>query len=238
MKILLVDDQPVARRGLRAVVAATFVDCEVIEVDNAAAALDLGHLERPDMVLLDVRVPSLTSPGELCGALRELLPRSTLVLVTAIDDPSVIHACLDAGADGFLLKDASEAQLGAALQAMAAGAFVADPRLVRQLGREEAKPLVAEAVRRAMQEHASQPGQSGDERPSRITVLLTDREQDVLRLLAHGHSNREIARELYLSETTVKGYVRGLLTKLDVPSRLAAVIRAYELGLAPLPRRG
>ncbi|MCQ8192695.1 response regulator [Streptomyces rugosispiralis] len=238
MKILLVDDQPVARRGLRVVVTESFGGCEVLEADNAAAALDISRLERPGMVLLDVRIPGLTPPDELCRAFRELLPEGVLVLVTAVDDVSVIHACLDAGADGCLLKDVSEVHLGAALRAMAAGAFVADPRIVRQIGREAAKPLVAEAVRQATQGHATQPGRTDGEQQPEGAVFLTGREHDVLRLLAHGYSNRAIARELFLSETTVKGYVRGLLTKLEAPSRLVAVIRACELGLASLPERG
>ncbi|GAB2785387.1 response regulator [Streptomyces daliensis] len=239
MKILLVDDQPVARRGLRAVVTESFEGCEILEADNAVAALDISRRERPRMVLLDVRITGPTPPGELCRTFRELVPDGVLVLVTAIDDASVIHACLDAGADGCLLKDVSEAHLGAALRAIAAGAFVADPRIVRQIGREAAKPLVAEAVRRATQKHVTD--EHAAHEPSRettSTAFLTDREHDVLTLLAHGFSNRVIARELYLSETTVKGYVRGLLTKLEAPSRLAAVIRAYELGLAPLPGQG
>jgi DNA-binding NarL/FixJ family response regulator len=238
MKILLVDDHPVARRGLHVVVTSSFEGCEILEADNATAALGLAQDERPELILLDARMPGSIPPEEVCRVLRELLPDVTIVIVTAFDDVAVLHACLDVGANGCLLKDTAEVDLGAALRATLAGQFVIDPRIARQLAREAAKPLVQEAVRQATQGGVGQLVQGDVRRQPEVTVSLTDREQDVLELLAHGCSNRKIAQQLYLSETTVKGYVTDLLHKLDATSRLEAVVRAYELDLVLRPTRG
>lgn len=208
MKVLLADDHPVARRGLRVIVTTSLGECEILEADDATTALALVDDERPEMVLLDARMPDSMPPDELCREVRELLPSAVVVIFTAFDDAAVLQACIAAGANGCLLKDTSEVNVGAALRALLAGQFVLDPRIARHLAPELAR-------RRA----------SG-------TVRLTDREQEVLGLLAHGCSNRGIAQQLCLSETTVKGYVTDLLQKLDASSRLEAVVRAYELGLA------
>jgi DNA-binding NarL/FixJ family response regulator len=208
MRVLLVDGHPVTRRGLCVVVISSLGECEILEADDAATALALAHEMGPEMILLDARMPGVMTPQELCRELRDLLPHVVIVVFTAFDDVAVLQACIAAGANGCLLKDTSEVKVGAALRALLAGQFVLDPRVARQLAPEFARP-----------------------RP-RGTVKLTDREQDVLELLAHGCSNRRIAQQLCLSERTVKGYVTDLLQKLDASSRLEAVVRAYELGLA------
>ncbi|MFD5537364.1 response regulator [Streptomyces sp. NPDC127079] len=205
--MLLVDDHPVARRGLHVVVTSSIGECEIFEADNATTALALAHDKRPEMILLDARMPGNMPPEELCRELRELLPNVVIVIFTAFDDATVLHACIAAGANGCLLKDTSELNVGAALRALLAGQFVLDPRIARK--------LAPEVIRRQAQG----------------TVKLTEREEGVLALLAHGCSNRKIAQQLCLSETTVKGYVTDLLQKLDASSRLEAVVRAYELGL-------
>ncbi|EFL21196.1 DNA-binding response regulator [Streptomyces himastatinicus ATCC 53653] len=210
MKVLLVDDHPVARRGLRAILNSSLGDCETLEADDAATALALARDRCPEMILLDVRIPGAMPPEELCRELRELLPNAVIVIFSACSDASVLHSCLVAGANGCLLKDASELDVGAALRALLAGQFVLDPRVAKQLAPEIIKPRTGGTVR------------------------LTDREQEVLTLLAHGCSNRKIAQQLCLSETTVKGYVTDLLQKLDASSRLEAVVRGCELGLVAL----
>lgn len=207
MRVLLVDDHPVARRGLRAVVTSNLGECEILEADDATEALALAHDKGPEMILLDARMPESMPPEALCHELRETLPNVVIVIFTAFDDAAVIQACVAAGANGCLLKDTAEVNIGAALRALLAGQFVLDPRIARHLAPEFTR------------------------RQARGTVRLTDREQEVLGLLAHGCSNRKIAQELCLSETTVKGYVTDLLHKLDASSRLEAVVRAYELGL-------
>jgi len=212
MKVLLVDDHPVARRGLHVVVASNLAECEILEADDETTALRLAHDEHPEMVLLDARMPGSSPPDQLCQQLRELVPNTTIVIVTAFDDVAVIRACLSAGANGCLLKDTSEVDIGAALRALLAGEFVIDPRIATELARES---LTAQREPRS----------------------LTNREQDVLALLARGCSNRKIAQQLFLSETTVKGYVTDILQKLDASSRLEAVVHAYELGLVAHPSR-
>jgi two-component system nitrate/nitrite response regulator NarL len=212
MKVLLVDDHPVARRGLHVVVTSHLPGCEVLEADNATTAVDLAQQACPEMILLDAKMPGSAPPDELCRELRDLLPDVVIVIVTAYSDVTVIRACLAAGANGCLLKDTSEVDIGAALKALLAGEFVIDPRIARQL-------LAGDTV-------GQQQG----------AVHLTHREHEVLGLLARGCSNRKIAQELFLSETTVKGYVTDLLQKLGASSRLEAVVHAYEVGLIAQPR--
>jgi DNA-binding NarL/FixJ family response regulator len=193
-------------------VASNLAECEILEADDETTALRLAHDEHPEMVLLDARMPGSSPPDQLCQQLRELVPNTTIVIVTAFDDVAVIRACLSAGANGCLLKDTSEVDIGAALRALLAGEFVIDPRIATELARES---LTAQREPRS----------------------LTNREQDVLALLARGCSNRKIAQQLFLSETTVKGYVTDILQKLDASSRLEAVVHAYELGLVAHPSR-
>jgi DNA-binding NarL/FixJ family response regulator len=207
MRVLLVDDHPVARRGLHVVVTANLGECEIFEASDATTALALADDKRPEMILMDARMPGSMPPDELVRALRELFPDVVIVIFTAFDDINVIHECFVAGANGCLLKDTSELNIGAALRALLAGQLVCDPRIVRQLAPDIAR------------------------RQASRTVKLTDREQEVLELLARGCSNRKIAQQLFLSETTVKGYVTELLHRLDASSRLEAVVRAYELGI-------
>jgi DNA-binding NarL/FixJ family response regulator len=207
MGVLLVDDHPVARRGLRVVVTSSLGECEILEADDPTTALALAEDTRPEMILLDARLPGSMPPDELCQELRRLLPNVIIVIFTAVEDAAVIQACLAAGANGCLLKDTSELNVGAALRALLAGQFVLDTRIAKQLN-----PGIAR-------------------HPVRETVKLRNREREVLALLAHGSSNRRIAQQLFLSETTVKGYVTDLLQKLGASSRLEAVVFAYELGL-------
>jgi DNA-binding NarL/FixJ family response regulator len=214
VKVLLVDDHPVARRGLSVVVTSSFAGCEILEADDAVTALSLAGEERPEMILLDAKIPGSMPADELCRKLRELLPDVVIAIVTAFDDLAVVDAFVSSGASGWLLKDTSELDIGVALRALLAGQFVIDSRVAKQLTPTIGKPRP--------------PG----------TINLTDRERDVLTLLAQGRPNRKIAQQLFLSETTVKGYVRDLLRKLNASSRLEAVVRAYELGLVPQLRRG
>lgn len=208
-KALIVDDHPIARGGLRVLLESS-LQCETIaEVDDAANALTVAAEVRPDLVLLDLRMPGPMPISVLCSRLREMLPQARVVIITAFDEPAPIKACLASGAHGCLLKDTSEVDLADALRRIAGGANVLDPRIAQRL----AEDLVDE-----LQGHAP-------------TVRLTSRERDVLALLAEGCANKAIAERLALAETTVKGYVGSLLEKLGASSRLHAVVRASELGL-------
>lgn len=208
-RALIVDDHPIARRGLRVLLESAF-ECEtIVEVDNAGAALDAARELRPGLVLLDLHMPGPLPASVLCSRLREMLPEIRIVIITAFDEPAPIKACLASGAHGCLLKDTSEVDVAAALRRIAAGQDVLDPRIAQRL----AEDLVGELR-----------GDGG-------RVRLTSRERDVLQLLAEGCANKIIAERLALAETTVKGYVGTLMEKLGATSRLHAVVRASELHL-------
>lgn len=207
VKVLIVDDHPVARRGLSVIVEASLPGAVVLEADGGRRVMELARNEEPELVLLDARMPDSIPARELCAHLRLLLPEGHIAVVTAFEDLAVIRDCLTAGASGCLLKDTSEIDLGAALKDLLRGRIVIDPRISEKLARE------------FVSSH------------SRDDMHLTSRERDVLALLAKGFSNRQIAGQLHLSEATVKGYVTHLLKKLNVSSRLEAVVQAHENGL-------
>lgn len=207
MKALILDDHMVARRGLRTILRESFALEECHEVDSAQAALKLAAERELDLVLLDMHIPNSVPTHELCRQLRSLLPQTRIVIVTAFDSVPEITDCLEAGANGCLLKDTSELDFTRALRAIRGGETVVDPRIVQRLAGE----LLG--------------------RRSSAGVRLTSRERDVLALIAEGCSNRAISSRLLLSEATVKGYVSSLLHKLGASSRLEALIRASEAGL-------
>ena len=208
MKILIADDHPVARRGLQMIVSEAFGDAHCAEATDAATALALAETFHPDLLLLDMHMPGELDAPELCRMMREALPNIKIVIVSAFDSTGEIRDCLVAGADGCLLKDTSETDMAAALRTTVNGTPALDPRIAFQLARDLASgPALAQAPH------------------------LTGREREVLRLLAEGRSNRAIARQLGLSEATVKGHVSRLLDKLNASSRLEAVVRATDTGL-------
>jgi DNA-binding NarL/FixJ family response regulator len=208
VKVLIVDDHPVARRGLRMIVSEAFGEADCAEAADAATALVLAAMLCPDLLLLDMHMPGELTAPTLCRRMRKTLPDSTIVIVTAFDSSAEIRDCLVAGADGCLLKDTSETDMAAALRAAVTGGGVLDSRIAFQLARDLAnEPAHTRAPR------------------------LSGREQEVLHLLAEGRSNRAIARRLELSEATVKGHVSRLLDKLNASSRLEAVVRASDAGL-------
>ncbi|MDQ1583094.1 MAG: two-component system, NarL family, response regulator DevR [Microbacteriaceae bacterium] len=209
MRALIVDDHPIARRGLAALLREAFKIEDIIEVDTARAAISAASVRRPELVLIDLRIPGVPRASELCAQLRSRLPQSRIAIITAFNDPLAIKHCLAAGADGCMLKDSSTVDMLAALRSLARGERMIDPRIAQTLANELVSVLRGEAQ----------------------TVQLTIREREVLDLLAEGCSNRMIAERLFIAETTVKGYVRSLLQKLGASSRLQAVIRATEQGL-------
>jgi DNA-binding NarL/FixJ family response regulator len=208
MRALILDDHPVARRGLRLILEESFEleSCET--ASTSAEALRLATASRPDLVLLDMHVPGSLPAHELCRQLRAVLPEARIVIVTAFDRTAEIRDCLAAGADSCLLKDSSEVDLAAALRSIVDGESTLDPRIAQRLASE----LLGK-------------------RPASTGIQLTSRERDVLDLIADGCSNRAIAERLHLSEATVKGYVSDLLGKLNASSRLEALVRASDAGL-------
>ncbi len=208
MRVLIIDDHPVARRGLRMIVSAAFDEVDYADAADATEALAQAADFGPDLLLLDLHLPGELATSALCTQLLEVVPTATIVIVTAFDSGAEIRDCLLAGATGCLLKDTAETDMAAALRAVMAGGTALDSRIAYRLARD----LVREPERAA-------------------TPELSSREKDVLELLAEGRSNRAIAIRLGLAEATVKGHVSRLLDKLNATSRLEAVVHASDAGL-------
>jgi len=206
MRILVIDDHPVARRGLQALAEEAFDGPTVASVATGREALAHATAEQPDLVVLDLRLPEVHAPS-LCQELLVRAPRARLVVFTAYPELEEIRACLAAGAQGCLLKDTSETNVSRALERIMAGATIIEPRIAKGLAVAYSRVLRGDAAR------------------------LTPREHEVLRLLAEGLSNRAIAARLVLAESTVKGHVATLRQKLGATSRLHAVVQADRQGL-------
>ncbi len=210
--VLLADDQALVRGGFRLILDAQD-DIDVVgEADDGQAAVERARELRPDVVLMDVRMPVLDGIAATRTVMRERLARNVLVLTT-FDEDRVVYDALKAGASGFLLKTAPPAQLVDAVRTVAAGEALLAPTITRR--------LVEDFVRRPP---------PGEVAPERLHAL-TEREREVLALIAAGRSNPEIAAELFLSGATVKTHVNRILSKLDLRDRVQAVVLAYECGL-------
>jgi DNA-binding NarL/FixJ family response regulator len=209
LRVVIADDQPMMRAGFKAVLEATGSIEVVAEAATGEEAVAAAEAHRPDVVLMDIRMPGMDG----IEATRRLPRQRVLILTTFGLDEYIIEA-LRAGASGFLLKDAPTREVVDAVRAVAAGDAVLAPAVTRQLLDQVGRRLPA-AVSRT---------------PDGLAEL-TDREQEVLRMLAVGMSNAEIARGLVLSEPTVKTHVSNLLGKLGLRDRVQAVIYAYESGL-------
>ncbi len=221
IRVLLVDDQALVRGGLRMIVAAQ-PDLDVVgEAEDGLQAIDAYRRLRPDVVVMDIRMPNLDG----VEATRRLAgpgvndPARVLILTTFDLDQYVFDA-LRAGASGFLLKDAPPADLVAAIRVLAAGDALIAPSITRRL----IGAFVEKPARQA----------AGRDRLS----TLTEREAEVLRLLAMGMSNQQIADELVVGVNTVKTHVARVLDKLEVSNRVQAAILAYESGLVELGTAG
>jgi DNA-binding NarL/FixJ family response regulator len=214
-RLLLVDDQPLLRTGFRMILSAES-DLEVCgEAGDGGTAVELARRLRPDVVLMDIRMPGMdgiAATRELAGPGVEE-PIKVLILTTFGLDEYVVEA-LRAGASGFLLKDAPPEDLVEAIRIIAAGEALLAPSITRRLLDRVASKL---------------PPAHEDAIPA--LHELTDRELEVLKLVARGLSNAEIAETLVVSETTVKTHVSRVLAKLDLRDRVQAVILAYETGL-------
>jgi DNA-binding NarL/FixJ family response regulator len=209
LRVVIADDQPMMRAGFKAVLEATGSIEVVAEAATGEEAVAAAEAHRPDVVLMDIRMPGMDG----IEATRRLPRQRVLILTTFGLDEYIIEA-LRAGASGFLLKDAPTREVVEAVRAVAAGDAVLAPAVTRQLLDQVGRRLPA-AVSRT-------PDGLGE---------LTDREQEVLRMLAIGMSNAEIATALVVSEPTVKTHVSNLLGKLGLRDRVQAVIYAYESGL-------
>lgn len=211
IRLLLVDDQELVRAGFRLILERAGLEV-VGEAENGAAAVARAAETRPDVVLMDIRMPELDG----LEATRRLLavdggPR--VLIVTTFDADEYVYAAMRAGASGFVLKDLRPEGLAEAVRVVATGEALLAPAITRR--------LIEQFVRRPP---------PGAARPAELDAL-TDREVEVLRLVARGLSNGEIASSLFLSEATVKTHLTHILTKLGVRDRVQAVVLAYESGL-------
>ncbi|MCS0646214.1 response regulator [Curtobacterium flaccumfaciens] len=213
-RVMVVDDQQMFRVGLRAILQAQD-DVEVVgEAANGADAVVMAIRLRPDVILMDVRMPELDgieATRRITAAPAESPVR--VVMLTTFDIDDYVFDALRAGASGFLLKDASAEELVQAVRTVAAGDSLLAPRVTRRL----VEAFVA----------GPQPAAPRTE----VLDVLTDRERDVFLLMARGRSNGEIAAELFIAEQTVKTHVGRVLAKLQLRDRVHAVVLAYESGL-------
>jgi len=212
VRVLLVDDDDLMRAGLRAVLRSDPAVEVVGEAANGRSAVAAARTHRPDVVLMDVRMPDLDG----IAATREVLavsPEIRVVILTTFEQDDYIFGALSAGASGFLLKRTSPEELLAAIRTVAAGDSLLSPSVTR---------IVVDRVARQPVAGAAADARLDD---------LTPREQEVLALIARGLSNGEIGAELVIEESTVKTHVKRILMKLGVRDRIQAVIFAYESGV-------
>jgi DNA-binding NarL/FixJ family response regulator len=212
VRVLLVDDDELMRAGLRAVLSSDATVDVVGEAADGRAAVDEVRRRRPDVVLMDVRMPGLDGVSATRRVL-ETSPDVRVVILTTFEQDDYIFGALSAGASGFLLKRASPEELLAAIHAVAAGDSLLSPSVTR---------IVIDRM-------ARQP--APDIGPAELVDDLTPREREVLGLVARGLSNAEIASALVVEESTVKTHVKRILMKLRLRDRVQAVIFAYESGL-------
>jgi DNA-binding NarL/FixJ family response regulator len=214
LRVAIVDDQHLVRAGFRMILEAED-DVEIVgEAGDGIGAVDLVRREQPDVVLLDIRMPHMDGIDATRQIAASGAPTRVLILTT-FDLDEYVFAALRAGASGFLLKDAPPEELVAAVRTIAQGDALLDPAVTRRVVTAfvEGVPV-------------------GDELPEPPELgSLTEREREVLVLMARGRSNAEIAAELYVSETTVKTHVGRILAKLRLRDRVQAVVYAYEHGV-------
>jgi DNA-binding NarL/FixJ family response regulator len=211
--VLIADDQAMVRAGFRMILEAE-PDMEVVgEAEDGGQALAAARRRRPDVVVMDIRMPRLDGVAATRRLLAEVDPPPHVVMVTTFDDDESLYEALRAGAGGFLLKNAPPEQLVEAVRTVAAGEGLLSPAVTRR--------VIEEFARRSPRELP----------PPDVLAELTERELEVLRLMARGLSNAEIAEQLVITPGTAKTHVRRILMKLDLRDRVQAVVLAYETGL-------
>ncbi|MGH8886870.1 MAG: response regulator [Egibacteraceae bacterium] len=219
IRVALADDQALVRGGFRMILEARG-DLEVVgEAEDGRQAVELCQRLRPDVVLMDVRMPNMDGV-EATRRLASEGSSTRILILTTFDLDEYVYEAIRAGASGFLLKDVQPAQLVDAIRIVAAGEALLAPSVTRRLLDRFAQILPSR----------------GEKLPSALS-LLTERELEVLKLLARGLSNAELAARLFLSEATVKSHISNVLRKLGLRDRVQAVVLAYETGLV-LPRAG
>jgi two-component system NarL family response regulator len=215
VRVLVVDDQELFRRGLIMLLSGDS-DIEVVgEAADGITATDLAVTTAPDVILLDVRMPRRTGV-EACRAIKEAVPSAKIIMLTVSDEEADLYESVKNGASGYLLKDSSIEEVAQAVRVVNEGQSLISPSMAVKLI-DEFKQM------------------SKPEREQGPALKLTERELEVLRLVAKGLNNREVAKELFISENTVKNHVRNILEKLQLHSRMEAVMYAMREKLLDLP---
>jgi DNA-binding NarL/FixJ family response regulator len=217
VKVLIVDDHALVRRGMGHVVRESFPDAEVVEAANASEAIAVMTSKADvDIALVDVRMPDADGL-ELLHDMKERWPDVPVIMLTSFDHAHYVRRALAEGAAGYMLKDATPEDLEQAIKvAMSGGGNVLSPRVIQNLF-----------------EATEGSGADNGETPQRATGSLTQRETDILALLAEGKSNRDISRALFLSEKTVKAHLAAIFRKLGVTNRTQAAMAAVSMGIGP-----
>jgi DNA-binding NarL/FixJ family response regulator len=220
-RILLVDDQTLIRQGIR-MLLSTEPGMEVIgEAANGREALRMIEQLRPEVVLMDVRMPEMDGVTATREAVLRF-PEVGVIILTTFDDEEYIFEGLRAGARGYLLKDISSEEMAEAVRIVSMGGALIQPSITRK--------VLSEFARLANPPASEKPAPP-KKPPAHLDEPLTERELDVLRCISDGLSNREIAERLVITEGTVKNHVSNLIAKLNVRDRTQALIKAQELGL-------
>jgi two-component system NarL family response regulator len=215
IRVLIVDDHALFRRGLEMVLAEE-ADIELAgEASDGAEAVEKAGETLPDVVLMDIRMPR-SSGIEACRAMKEIVPSTKIVMLTISDEEEDLFEAIRAGASGYLLKDIPYDEVADVVRAVHGGQSLINPSMAAKL----------------LTEFAALAKRDESERAERVPApRLTDREIEVLKLVARGMNNRDIAKELFISENTVKNHVRNILEKLQIHSRMEAVMIAVRENL-------
>jgi DNA-binding NarL/FixJ family response regulator len=209
VRVLVVDDHALFRRGLQMVLEQEPDIVVVGEASDGAQAVAVAAETTPDVVLMDVRMPRHGGIAA-CTAIKDAVPSAKIIMLTISDEEADLYEAVKAGAMGYLLKEISIEEVAAAIRAVHGGQSLISPSMASKLLTE-----FASMIKR-------------DDRAQLPTPRLTDREMEVLKLVAKGLNNRDIARELFISENTVKNHIRNILEKLQLHSRMEAVVYAVR----------
>lgn len=210
IRVLVVDDHALFRRGLEMVLGSE-PDIEVVgEAEDGTEALEKSIENTPDVVLMDVRMPK-RGGIDACVAIKEAVPSAKIIMLTISDEEADLYDAIKAGAMGYLLKEIPIDEVASAVRAVHGGQSLISPSMASKLLNEFASMI-----------------KRGEERQQVPVPRLTDREMEVLRLVAKGMNNRDIAKQLFISENTVKNHIRNILEKLQLHSRMEAVVYAVR----------